>query len=146
VGTDQVKPAPVSAGSAAARIVGVWRLVSLTTDGKVNPLRGKKPTGYIFYTASGEMGAVIQPDRPPIPMAGSEPSPQEAQAALKGYTAYFGTYTVDEGAGIVIHHRKGNVQPGFEADVRRHYRFESDDRLVLGGVGTKNENVWERIG
>ena len=33
------------------------------TDGKVNPLRGGKPTGYIFYTASGEMGAMIQPER-----------------------------------------------------------------------------------
>lgn len=132
-------------GGDRQKLVGIWRLVSITTDGKVNPVRGGKPTGYIFYTASGEMGAMIQPDRPPIATAGREPSPQEAQAALKGYTAYFGTYTVDEKAKIVTHHRKASVQPGFEADARRNYRFEPGDRLVLGGVGTTNENVWVRV-
>jgi lipocalin-like protein len=127
------------------KFVGIWRLVSITADGKVNPVRGGKPTGYIFYTASGEMGAMIQPDRPPITTAGREASPQEAHAALKGYTAYFGTYTVDEKAKIVTHHRTASVQPGFEADVRRNYRFEAGDRLVLGGVGTTNQIVWVRV-
>ena len=79
-------------GGDRQKLIGIWRLVSITADGKVNPLRGGKPTGYIFYTASGEMGAMIQPERAPIAMAGKEPSPQEAQVALKGYTAYFGTY------------------------------------------------------
>src|SRR5215213_6563018 len=64
-------------GGDAKKLVGVWRLVSITEDGKVNPLRGGKPNGYIFYTASGEMGALIQPERPPIAMAGREPSGPE---------------------------------------------------------------------
>src|SRR4051812_47928704 len=93
-------------GGDRQKLVGVWRLVSITEDGKVNPLRGGKPTGYIFYTASGEMGATIQPERPPIAMAGKTPSGPEAQAALKGFTAYFGTYTIDEKTKIVTHHRK----------------------------------------
>ena len=131
-------------GGDRQKLVGVWRLVSITADGKVNPLRGGKPTGYIFYTASGEMGAMIQPERPPVAMAGREPSGPEAQAALKGYTAYFGTYTVDEKAKVITHHRKGSVQPGYEADVQRHYRFEPDDRLVLGNPATKSALVWER--
>jgi hypothetical protein len=134
-----------ASGGDAQKLVGIWRLVSITTDNQVNPLRGGKPTGYIFYTASGEMGAMIQPERAPITMAGKEPSPQEALAALKGYTAYFGTYTVDEKAKIVTHHRTASVQPGAEVDARRNYRFEPGDRLVLGGVGTKNANVWERV-
>jgi hypothetical protein len=135
----------LQSGSAAERFVGVWRLVSITTDGAVNPMRGAQPTGYIFYTASGEMGAIIQPDRLPFSRAGGEPSPQEAQAALKGFTAYFGTYTIDETTRIVTHLRKGSVQPGYETEVRRRYRFEPGDRLVLGGVDTKNEIAWERI-
>jgi|SoiMethySBSTD1v2_1073268.scaffolds.fasta_scaffold703910_2 hypothetical protein len=132
-------------GGDRSKFIGIWRLVSITTDGKINPVRGGKPTGYIFYTASGEMGAMIQPDRPPITAAGREPSPQEAQAALKGYTAYFGTYTVDENAKVVTHHRTASVQPGFEVDARRNYRFEAGDRLILGGVGTTNEIVWVRV-
>jgi Lipocalin-like domain len=126
-------------------LVGVWRLVSITADGQVNPLRGGRPTGYIFYTASGEMGAMIQPEREPVAMAGKEPSPEEARAALKGYTAYFGTYSIDERAKVITHHRKGSVQPGYEADVVRHYRFEAGDRLVLGNPATKSQLIWERI-
>ena len=72
-----------ASGGDAQKLVGIWRLVSITTDNQVNPLRGGKPTGYIFYTASGEMGAMIQPERAPIAMAAKEPSPQEALAALK---------------------------------------------------------------
>src|SRR5262245_60981763 len=105
MGTDQVKPA---LDGDRGKLVGIWRLISITTDGRANPLRGGKPTGYIFYTASGEMGAMIQPERPPIALTGREPSPQEAQAALRGYTAYFGTYTVDDSAKIITHHRTGN--------------------------------------
>jgi hypothetical protein len=134
------------AGSDARKIVGIWRLVSITTHGKVNPLRGAKPTGYIFYTASGEMGAMIQPDRPPIAKAGKQPSGEEAQAALRGFTSYWGTYTIDEKAKIVTHHRKHSVQPGHKPDdARRAYRFEGDDRLVLGGVGSGNANTWVRV-
>jgi hypothetical protein len=133
---------PPAEGGDRQKLIGVWRLVSITEDGKVNPMRGGKPTGYIFYTASGEMGAMIQPQRAPIAMAGQEPSPEEAQAALRGFTAYFGTYSVDEKAKVITHHRKGSVQPGFEADVQRRYRFDSNDRIVLGN---KQELIWERV-
>jgi hypothetical protein len=37
------------------------------------------------------------------------------------------------------------VQPGYEVDAQRRYRFEPGDRLVLGGVGTTNQNVWVRV-
>ena len=127
------------------RLVGVWRLVSITEDGKVNPLRGGKPTGFIFYTASGEMGAMIQPERAPISMAGKQPSGPEAQAALKGFTAYFGTYTIDEKTKIVAHHRKASVQPGYEETVYRRYRFETPDRVVLGNPKGKSALTWERV-
>ncbi len=37
---------------------------------------------------------------------------EEAKHALENYVAYFGTYTVDEAAGIVTHQRMSSVQPG----------------------------------
>jgi hypothetical protein len=76
--------------------------------------------------------------------AGSEPTPEEAKAALAGYIAYFGTYTVDERAGTVTHHRLGSVQPGDPAEVVRGYEFVGD-RLILRPVGTTHEVIWERI-
>ena len=127
------------------RLVGVWRLISITTHGKVNPLRGGKPTGFLFYTAAGDMGAMIQPERPPIPMKGKTPSGEEAIAALKGFTAYWGTYTVDEKAKIITHSRYAHAQPGYEVDAIRAYRFEGADRIVLGQPGSGNANTWERV-
>lgn len=131
----------------ARKFIGSWRLVATTSDGKVRPERGEKPTGIITYDENGWMAAQIQPDRPPIGMVGATPSGEEAKAALFGYTAYFGTYTVDAQAKIVTHHRKGNVNPGWEknADIQRAYVFDGPDRVILYPVGNKNELIWERM-
>ncbi len=127
----------------AGRFVGVWRYVGTRIDGKPRPNRGANPKGFIFYTESGAMAAQIAPDRE-NKMAGSEPTPEEAKSALADYVAYFGTYTVDERAGTVTHHRQASVQPGPLADYVRNYEF-AGDRLILRPVGTTQEVVWERI-
>ena len=41
------------------------------------------------------MAVQIMPDRN-RPKYAAQPTPEEAKAALIGYTAYFGTYTVDD--------------------------------------------------
>ena len=128
---------------AARRIVGVWRYVGTWIDGKPRPNRGSNPKGFIFYTESGAMAAQIAPDRV-NPMAGAEPTPEEAKAALADYVSYFGTWSIDERAGTVTHHRFGSVQPGDSAEVVRGYEFV-DDRLILRPVGTTHEVIWERI-
>lgn len=131
----------------ARKFIGSWRLVATTSDGKIRPERGEKPTGIITYHENGWMAAQIQPDRPSIGMVGETPSGEEAKAALFGYTAYFGTYTVDAQAKIVTHHRKGSVSPGWEknADIQRAYVFDGPDRVILYPVGNKNELIWERM-
>ncbi len=127
----------------AQRFVGMWRYVGTTIDGKPRPNRGANPKGYIFYAANGEMAAQIAPDRV-NPMAGKTPTPDEAKAALADYVAYFGTWSLDERAGTVTHHRQASVQPGPLADHVRTYEFKGD-RLILRPVGTTQEVVWERI-
>ena len=127
----------------AQRLVGMWRYVGTTIDGRPRPNRGANPKGYIFYAASGEMAAQIAPDRV-NPMAGTTPTPEEAKAALADYVSYFGTWSLDERAGTVTHHRVASVQPGPLADYVRTYEFKGD-RLILRPVGTKQEVVWERI-
>jgi hypothetical protein len=127
----------------AQRFVGTWRYVGTTIDGKPRPNRGANPKGYIFYAANGEMAAQIAPDRV-NPMAGATPTPDEAKAALADYVAYFGTWSLDERAGTVTHHRQASVQPGPLADYVRNYEFKGD-RLILRPVGTTQEVVWERI-
>jgi hypothetical protein len=128
---------------AAQRFVGIWRYVGTSIDGRPRPNRGSNPKGYIFYAANGEMAAQIAPDRV-NPMAGPTPTAEEAKAALADYVSYFGTWSLDERAGTVTHHRVASVQPGPLADYVRTYEFKGD-RLILRPVGTKQEVVWERI-
>src|SRR4030095_2948430 len=94
-----------SSGPAAGRFIGTWRLVSVQTNGKPNPNRGVRPTGLIIYDAAGHMAVQIRPERtrpswPPTAV----PTPDQAKEAATGYTAYFGTYTIDERARTVTHH------------------------------------------
>jgi hypothetical protein len=127
---------------ARQRLVGSWRYVGSTLDGKRFD-RGANPKGIIIYDAHGHMACHVAPDRA-VSRAGAVPSGEEAKAALDGYIAYFGTYSVDEKARTVTHHRQASVQPGDDGDVVRGYEF-ADNRLILRPVGTTREVVWERI-
>jgi hypothetical protein len=129
--------------TAAQRLIGSWRYVHTTFDGKRDPARGINPKGIIIYDTHGHMACHVAPDRD-VTRAGKEPTPDEAKAALTNHIAYFGTYSVDESARTVTHHRQGSVQPGDKGDVVRGYEFV-DDRLILRPVGTTQEVVWQRI-
>jgi hypothetical protein len=133
---------PMSQDEVAKKLVGAWRYVGTWVDGQPRN-RGPNPKGMIVYTAGGHMSVQIAPDRE-RKKAGAEATPDEAKAALTDYIAYFGTYTIDERAGTVIHHRQASIQPGDAAAVVRTYEF-SGERLILRPPNSKQEIVWERI-
>ena len=133
----------VHSQTAAQRLVGSWRYVGTTFDGKADTARGANPKGIIIYDVHGHMACHVAPDREAT-KAGLEPTGDEAKAALANHIAYFGTYSVDEQARTVTHHRQGSVQPGDKGDVVRGYEF-TGDRLILRPVGTTQEVIWERI-
>ena len=128
--------------SAAQRLIGAWRYVGTRINGG-NWDRGKNPKGMIYYGPHGEMAVQIAPDVE-RKRAGAVMTPDEAFIALKDYIAYFGTYTVDETAGTVTHHRHDNLQPGEGGDLVRRYEF-AGDRLVLRPPNSTMEVTWERI-
>jgi hypothetical protein len=125
------------------RLIGSWRHLGTTVDGKPRPGQGAHPRGIIIYDPHGYMACQVAPDRQ-VTKAGDKPTGAEAQAALDGHIAYFGRYSVDENAHTVTHHRQGSVQPGDTADLVRGYEF-TGDRLILRPVGTAAEVIWERI-
>ena len=65
-------------------------------------------------------------------------------AALDNHIAYFGSWSIDEAAQTVTHHRLGSVQPGDTADLVRKFKIEGD-RLTLNTVGTNYFVYWERM-
>ena len=117
----------------AKRFVGTWRLVSDVS------------TGLMYYDSLGNMAAQVMPNRARPRYAGAQPTPEEAKDALTGYLAYFGTYSVDERAHTITHHRKANINPGqINDDAVRRYEFVSGDRVILRPVDSGNPIVWER--
>jgi hypothetical protein len=129
--------APEAGGQAAAsggdraRFVGTYSL--LTTEvkdektGKWSQTPNFNSNGYITYSDTGHMGVHIMP-KVRTRFASNVPTADEAVAALRGYTAYFGSFTVDEREKAVTHSRLGQINPGGAKTVKRFYDFVPDPR------------------
>ena len=69
----------------------------------------------------------------------------QARALLEGYAAYWGTYTVDANAGVVVHHVQRDARNTYiGTDQPRPFKLEGD-RLVIGD-GKTWTRVLERVG
>ena len=138
-----------------ATFVGTYRLITIeekdTASGEWDPRPNFSSIGYLTYAETGHMGVHIMP-RSRKRHASNPPTGEEAQAALRGYTAYFGSFTVDDASQFVVHHRFGQINPGGSVDAKRFYDFEGE-RLALtpapaDGGGKDNATVrliWERL-
>ena len=145
--------------SAASRLVGTWKLVSIEerdASGKlVEPLDfGSEPAGMLTYDASGHMAA--QAMRRGRPRLASEDvhraTPAEAKTAFVGYAAYFGTYEVRGSEGLVIHHVEASLLPNWEGGEQRRKFTLSGDKLILepppfkaNGDKRSRRLMWQRV-
>ena len=137
------------------RFVGTWKLVNTEQQnarGEVIPPASAAPgnpnrTGYIIYDPTGYMAVSIMPVGR-TKYVGAQPTDDEAKAAITGYAAYFGTFSVNEAEGIVTHHLQGSLNPGMAPDQKRFFEF-SGKRLSLKPPRASNGNqsrlTWERI-
>jgi hypothetical protein len=117
------------------RLIGFWKLVPNEGDKAPAAPNQDQRRGYIIYTASGNMAVHIMPAGRPR-YTGAEPSGEEAKTALRGYTCYFGPYTVNEKDGYVVHQRIGHTIPSsIGTNAQRFYEFKGN-RLVLSFVST----------
>src|SRR5262249_39775851 len=108
--------------SIADELVGSWRLVSIETkraNGEViYPFYGKHPEGLLMYDRNGWMSVQIVSDpKPATPLDSSREgflaaAPNEKIAAVNGYYAYFGTWTMDASRSEVTHQIRESLYPG----------------------------------
>ena len=153
------------AGSAAGdrtKFPGAYELVTIEikdpATGRWIPDAGFNSNGYIIYADTGHMGVHIQP-KVRKRFGGNLPTGDEAQDALRGYTAYFGSFTVNdkEHDKFVVHQRFGQINPGGDVEVRRYYDFETTpngsirlhpDPAARGRrrEGTRRRGVWSGSG
>jgi len=146
-------------GPSSSKLVGTWKLVSIEerdAEGRlVTPLDyGPEPIGMLMYDAMGHMSVhAMRRGRPPLASDDVHlATPEQAKVAFTGYGAYFGTYTVDERAGLVIHHVQGSLIPNWEGSEQRRRFTISGDKLVLeppairaAGEKRTRRLTWQRL-
>jgi hypothetical protein len=136
----------------SAPFLGAWTLLSydlLLASGVVEKPMGDHPLGRILYLDNGQMSAqVVASGLDPLANADpSEATPEEAAHAWRNYLGYWGTFTVDAEAGVVIHAVEGAWFPKWigHNQVRR-YRFSGNTlTLEADAPGGHATLVWRRI-
>jgi hypothetical protein len=124
-------PAPTTRYDPRRKFVGAWRLAHaevVTGTRKLQHPYGKHAAGRIIYEAGGHMSVQIMGDD-------------------GAYGSFFGTYEVDENAGVVAHTIEGSSQPRHAGTMqRRRFRFSSDT-MTLEGEGPEGRTitVWQRL-
>ncbi len=140
-------------GPLRAQLIGTWRLVSgeQVREGEA-PIfsMGASPAGMLTYTADGHMQAQLSATiRPKVRTA--DATVEQQRELMRTYTAYFGTFDVDEQASTVTHHRDGALAPG-ERDFVRTIALSGNRLVVLTPTtvvdGKKRfaRTTWERVG
>ena len=142
---------------ARAKFIGMWQLVSrvMTRGDQVvhDPEFGDHPSGLLVYEQTGHMSVQImtgeRPGSPGVTADAAPPAPP--RSADYGYTAYFGTFTVNEASKTVVHHAEGALLPGdVGRDMMREYTFEGNDLVLkIRGPGLERPALtlrWRRVG
>jgi YD repeat-containing protein len=148
-GVIQAQP---STSTTRDRFVGVWKLMSCqlkSANGDLSYPYGQEPVGRITYDKAGRMSATLmRRGRPTTYTRDSlgKTTREDLAEVLRGFTAYFGTFDVDESTHTVIHHVEASIYPSnVGTDLKRTYEF-SGNQLILTAVMTQGimRLVWER--
>ncbi len=137
-------------------LVGSWKLISFHSQdstGKTAYPFGRDAQGRLIYEPDGRMAVqLMDPNRPGFtsddPLVTSE---AEVRAAFGGYTAYYGTYSVNPDAQTITHHIEAALLPNWAgSDQQRHFEFDGKyltlkGPLRLGGIQGMVSLVWERL-
>jgi hypothetical protein len=135
--------------------IGTWHLVSYESrdeaGGVEHPL-GREVIGQLMYDAEGNMSAfVARANVPPFASGDlSGGSDAEVRSAFDGFVAYFGTYSFNLRAGVVIHHVRSASYPNWTGTEQVRYFKAEGQRLVLSTPireGSRHLTavlIWER--
>lgn len=148
--------ASAAAEHGATGLVGTWRLVGATqrmTDGteRPDPNVGARARGYIIYTPTGQMCAMLGNSERARWAVADRPTADEALAITGNLVSYCGTYSVDEAGGFVLHHIELDLSPNRSGTDRKRFFAITGDRLVLRPAPPLPEGVqdwtvtWERV-
>ena len=108
----------------------------------------------LMYDGKGSFtGQIMARERPAFATGNLlKGSDDEVRSAFEGYVAYYGSYTVDDVEGLMVHQVEGSFFPNWigERQVRK-FNFAGDGRLELRTLPIKGSRadltvvlLWER--
>ena len=141
----------------ADKFTGTWRLLACEgrwSDGRISRPYGDEPGGLLMYDGQGSFSGQIMARERPAFVTGNllKGSNEEVRTAFEGYVAYYGSYSVDETEGLMIHQVEGSFFPNWigERQIRK-FEFSGDGRLQLSTLPIKGARadltvvlLWER--
>jgi hypothetical protein len=137
-------------------MLGVWLLRSredYDAQGTrhIDPFLGADPLGILSFAPHHFAAQFMNRDRSSAPAGG--PAGANNSAAVNGYDAYFGTYTLDLAAGTIATRLEGSVSPANIGMVFTRAIRVVGDRLFIqlatttpSGVAVTRTLVWDRAG
>jgi hypothetical protein len=145
-------PPVMSDAQALAALVGGWQLVLWTTfhsDGTSDHPFGTDAIGQIMYSADGHMSChLMRTDRPLFGKPSVyQVSDEELGQSMRGYSGYFGRFSIDAAAGVITHHVDGAWYPDWiGSDQARRFAFSGDRLFLEAEIGTDLVRIeWRRV-
>ena len=148
---------PVAPALSSA-LVGTWQLQSRkdrTPSGepRVDGSLGEDPVALLYYDSSGHFAAqFMKRDRASV-QVDVTPAGRNNTRAIGGYDAYFGSYTVDDGQGVVTQTLVGALSPeNVGHTVTRAMRVVGDtltielETATAEGEAIIRTLIWKRVG
>ena len=141
----------------ASQLIGTWRLVSredrtAAGEPRIDQGLGADPVAILVYDTAGNFAAqFMKRDRSADVIARTARAGVNNSAAVNGYDAYFGGYTVDEASSSVTQVLYGALSLGdVGKTVTRAIRVD-DDTLTIELATTSGDNepvtrtlIWRR--
>ena len=141
----------------ASQLIGSWQLLSRedrTAAGqrRIDPSLGADPVAILFYDAAGNFAAqFMKRDRSSAEAAVTREASANNSAAVCGYDAYFGKYSVDVASRSVTQVLEGSLSPGDVGKTVTRKMHVDADTLTIELATTSSEGepltrtlIWRR--
>ena len=149
---------PSPTANLAAAILGIWKLksredVDATEQIQIDPFLGRDPLGILCFGPSHFAAQFMKRDRFHQENVAQPVQAKNNTAAVNGYDAYFGTYSIDEIAGTLTTHLEGSISPANVGNIYIRNARVVDNELIIqlpttavDGTAVTRTNTFSRIG
>ena len=143
---------PSAGAQTVTDLIGTWTLESDTNtaaDGRTVQPFGPNPQGIAIFDSNGHFAIINSRSDLPKFTANNrmKGTAEENEAIVRGSIAFFGTYSLADGA--IIQHIEGGTWPGWNGTDQKRIitSFVGDEQIwtAVPSIGGKSELRWKRL-